>query len=382
MGKTREVERHAMSYRVALDAYNGPLDLLLYLIRKEEVEITDIPVARIADQYAAYLDMLEALDINVAGEFLVMAATLLEIKSRMVLPRPESVDEEDQEGDEEDPRLELVQQLLEYKRFKEAAQDLETLGEDQARRYSRPPAQVIVGPEDQQFVIDEMMKDVNLWDLLNAFANVMDSINIAPGEVIYDDTPIEDVSQQMLDIVKQRGTMRFSSLFLQLFEGQEPVGRSHLISAFLAILECIRRRLIAVQQETDASDLRIFWYEEKPDEASGRPAPPDEVNADSGEAARKTEQIPPPPAGRFVETEGIEELQATEFDKDLDAITVPDVERFHPIYSDDEILGRQAEDEDHSDEQPESDGRTEEAEQPDADESSDAPDPENPPHRS
>ena len=137
-----------MDYRVDLDIYNGPLDLLLYLIRKEEVEITEIPVVRITEQYIAYMDLLQSLDINVAGEFLVMAATLMEIKSRMILPRPEMEIDDDAYEPEEDPRLELVQQLLEYKRFRDAADDLTSLGDEQSRRYSRPAAQIVVGPDD------------------------------------------------------------------------------------------------------------------------------------------------------------------------------------------------------------------------------------------
>ena len=120
-----------MTYRVDLDIYNGPLDLLLYLIRREEVQIADIPIVRITEQYMAYLDLLKAMDINIAGEFLVMAATLMEVKSRMLLPRPELEVEDDEQEGQEDPRLELVRQLLEYKRFREAAQDLELLGNEQ-----------------------------------------------------------------------------------------------------------------------------------------------------------------------------------------------------------------------------------------------------------
>jgi len=108
-----------MTYKVELDTYNGPMDLLLYLIRREEVDIKDLPIARIADQYIAYLDVLQGLDIELAGDFVVMAATLLELKSRALLPRPPEIEEGEDEA--EDPRETLIRQLIEYRRFKEAA---------------------------------------------------------------------------------------------------------------------------------------------------------------------------------------------------------------------------------------------------------------------
>ena len=145
-----------MTYRVDLDIYNGPLDLLLYLIRREELQIADIPIVRITEQYMAYLDLLQAMDINIAGEFLVMAATLMEVKSRMLLPRPELEVEDDEQEGQEDPRLELVRQLLEYKRFREAARDLELLGTEQSRRFARPAAQLVAGPEEQGYALDQM----------------------------------------------------------------------------------------------------------------------------------------------------------------------------------------------------------------------------------
>jgi segregation and condensation protein A len=120
-------------YRVRLDAYNGPMDLLLYLIRKDEVDIYDIPIARIAEQYQQYLELLQALDVNLAGEFLVLAATLMEIKSRMLLPHPPPL----AEGEEEDPRMELVRELLEYKRFRDAAEGLKERADVQQLKFPR-----------------------------------------------------------------------------------------------------------------------------------------------------------------------------------------------------------------------------------------------------
>lgn len=341
-----------MDYRVDLDIYNGPLDLLLYLIRKDEVEITDIPVVRIAEQYIATMDLLQSLDINVAGEFLVMAATLMEIKSRMILPRPEMAVDDEAYEPEEDPRLELVQQLLEYKRFRDAADDLTSLGDEQSRRYSRPAAQIVVGPEDQRFALDEMMKDVELWDLLNAFAKVMKSISLSSSEVVYDDTPIEEVGEQIIAVIRDRKSMLFTELFLAVFGDYEQVNRTHLITAFLAILECIRQRLLGIEQDRTFEDLRLYWREEgQQDTLDGeKPAPTAEAMITSREAAREANGFARP-EGRMKDEEfDTENLQATEFDADLDAIVVPEVSRHKPVYTKDELMGRpEAEDSEHPD---------------------------------
>ena len=330
-------------YRVDLDIYNGPLDLLLYLIRREEVEITDIPVVRIAEQYLAYLDLLQSLDINVAGEFLVMAATLMEIKSRMILPRPEMIaDDGERPEDEGDPRMELIQQLLEYKRFKDAADDLGSLEDEQSRRYSRPPAQVVIGPEDQRYALDELLQGVQLWDLLNAFAKVMKSINLAPREVIYDDTPIEEVGRQIIGMIRQRKSMLFSEIFLDLFRDREQVSRTHLISAFLAILECIRQRIIGIEQAKDFEDLRVVWREGGEDSIVSierLPVPP-EALVTSREAARDSEQFRGF-QGRMKHYDfDTDEITATEFDAELEAIVVPELAPQKPVYTDDELMGR------------------------------------------
>jgi len=328
-----------MTYRVDLDIYNGPLDLLLYLIRREEVQIADIPIVRITEQYMAYLDLLKAMDINIAGEFLVMAATLMEVKSRMLLPRSELEVEDDEQEGQEDPRLELVRQLLEYKRFREAAQDLELLGTEQSRRFARPVAQLVAGPEEQRYALDQMMQSVELWDLLNAFARVMQSINVAPVEVIYDDTPIEQMAEQIVALMNERRTILFSELFAALFAGYEQVGRSHLISALLAILECIRQRLIAIQQDDEFGDLRMFWRDEAEElETDKMPPVPPEARIASIEDARQTEGFERS-HGRIKDELHTEEVQRTEFDAQLEAIVVPEIEKYKPIYSDSEIMG-------------------------------------------
>jgi len=316
-----------MTYRVDLDIYNGPMDLLLYLIRKDEVDIQDIPIGRIAEQYLAYLDFLKSMDINVAGDFLVMAATLMEIKSRLLLPRTEVVAEDGSVELEEDPRLELIRQLLAYKRFRDAADELESLGDQQWRRFSRPPAEVVVGPEDQRYAVDEMMKDVQLWDLLNAFAKVLRSISLVPREVVYDDTPIEDIAQRLLAVMEQRKSALFTEMLEALFAQFQPLNRSHVIGAFLAVLECVRQRLIGIERGQDVAELRVFLREEREEISQMTKAAPPEAFITSREAARQVEGFDRP-RGRL--SDEVEELHATEFDAELDAIVVPEVPKPKP----------------------------------------------------
>ena len=175
-------------YKVQLDSFAGPLDLLLYLVRKEEVDIYDIPVSHVTEQYIQYIEMLKMLDIDLAGEFLVMAATLMEIKSVMLLPRPEL--DEAAEGDIQDPRAELVRQLLEYKKFKDAANLLQDAAEERKLRFTRSDAilEKIKPTQEPEPDLDQ----VSIWTLLDAF----DSILKATGQYqsydhITDDTPID-----------------------------------------------------------------------------------------------------------------------------------------------------------------------------------------------
>src|SRR3990170_4204563 len=148
-------------YKVDLESYNGPLDLLLYLIQKDEVDIYDIPIARITEQYMSYLDALNILNLNIAGDFLVMAATLMHIKSKALLPTTELEEEEDLE----DPRLELVKQLLEYKRYKETATTLAKKAEIRGMRFSR-----LIDSNFANQEAELLIDDIDLWDLMKAFS--------------------------------------------------------------------------------------------------------------------------------------------------------------------------------------------------------------------
>ncbi|MDP9174334.1 MAG: segregation/condensation protein A [Planctomycetota bacterium] len=255
-----------MDYRVELDVFNGPLDLLLYLIRRDELDILDIPITRILDSYMTYLAMLkelhqeEGLDINVAGDFLVMAATLMEIKSAMLLPKPPApAGQESSASELTDPRYELVQQLLEYKRLKDSAAILERRQRETEQRFPRVPARA-AGAEDEHPPVD--LDEVQTWDLLSAFSRLIKEIGTRKPkyhEIVYDDTPIDLHSADIVDRLRREGKLTLKMLIV----GRK--SRSEMIGVFLALLELIREKKIIVHQGEELSDLEI------------EPAPP-EIN--------------------------------------------------------------------------------------------------------
>jgi segregation and condensation protein A len=236
-----------MSYKVKLDVFEGPLDLLLYLIQKEEVDIYDIPIAKVTDQYLEYLELMQLLDLNIAGEFLVMAATLMHIKSRMLLPPDET---QDPEGAEEDPRAELVRRLLEYKKFKEAAAELSQRESAQKHFFPR------VGPgikiDDIPPAEDEFF-EASLFDLITAFTKVLKDV---PKDVFYQVVKDEfTVSEKIHDILHLMAERR-SMLFTDLFRGAK--SKTELITMFLALLELIKMKELIVRQPAQFGDIEII----------------------------------------------------------------------------------------------------------------------------
>lgn len=230
------------AYRVDLEIYNGPLDLLLYLIRRSEIDIYDIPIARITEQYLSYIDAIRLLDPAVGGDFLVMAATLMEIKSRMLLPTPPP----EEDGEPEDPRSELVRQLLEYKRYKDAAAWLAAQADERAERFGRPtPAGLIRdAPQEQD------LKEVELWDLVEAFGRLMrETLAGVPDTIVDEDVPIQVISEEILDRLQREVEVPFS----RLFEGQPT--RRHIVAVFLALLELVRLRRVAALQEEPFGEI-------------------------------------------------------------------------------------------------------------------------------
>jgi len=226
-------------YRVNLDIFAGPLDLLLYLVRKEEVDIYDIPIAHITDQYVRYIEMLKRFDTDLAGDFLVMAATLMEIKSAMLLPRPKP----GQGGYEDitDPREQLVRQLLEYKKFKDAANLLADSAEARKEHFTRPDSVIAELKSDDQAEVD--IDQLNIWALLEAFDAIMQATgHMADFDHIKDDTPIDLYQIEILHSLQTEGPMTLQNIF---------AGRTNrmvMAGLFLALLELIRLRLVWVEQ--------------------------------------------------------------------------------------------------------------------------------------
>jgi segregation and condensation protein A len=238
-------------YKVQLDSYSGPMDLLLYLIRRDEVDIYDIPISGVLEQYIGYVRVLEQLDPDAVGDFLVLAATLMEIKSRMLLPKPPPEVEDD---DGLDPRADLVRQLLAYKAFRDAAGDLGRRADEHASRHPRPGVDL---PEDTGHVDIE---DVQIWDLLGAFNKLLAAVGRqrTQHEVIYDDTPVTLHAADILDRLEREGP---AMLFERIFEGRS---RGEMVGLFLALLELIRQDRVRVEQRGQFGPIHVHLIDPTP----------------------------------------------------------------------------------------------------------------------
>lgn len=238
-------------YRVELPIFRGPLDLLLYLVKKHEVDILDIPVARVTQSFLAYLEVLQLIDIEMAGDFLVMASTLMEIKSRMMLPQ-EAISETAEAGDEAkvDPRSELVRQLVAYRRFREAAQELEELASKQATLWPRGYIEKPILPTDPQ---QQPLQQVELWDLVSAFDRLLRAtLSHQQQAITVDDTPQHQRMAELLEHLQQAaGPVRFEDLFAR------PHTRARLIGQFLALLELIKLQRVRVEQDDAFSTIMV-----------------------------------------------------------------------------------------------------------------------------
>ncbi len=234
-------------YRVELDVYNGPLELLLFLIKKEEVDIHDIPISRITAQYLAHVELIRRIDINLAGEFLVLAATLMEIKSRMLNPQP-VVESQSGVSTQElsDPRRELVEQLLQYKQFKDAANALARRADVEQQRFGRSGRR-----EAGRTPLD--IDDINLFTLIDAFNAIMASVGHSAfgHDVVYDDTPISLHQADILDRLMRDGSVTLQAMFT----GRK--SRSEMIGLFLAMLELIRMKKIIIEQIDPESPIGL-----------------------------------------------------------------------------------------------------------------------------
>ena len=235
-------------YRVNLDIFAGPLDLLLYLVRKDEVDIYDIPISKVTGEYLKYIDMLKLFDIELAGDFLVMAATLMEIKSAMLLPRVE--EETEEETETTDPRAELVRQLLEYKKFKDAANMLEDSAAVRTQRFTRPDSIIskLKPQEEPELDLDE----VSIWTLLEAFDAIMQATgNYQSYEHIHDDTSIDFYQIEILHRLQTEGPKTFVELFADKSNKLQKIG------VFLGMLELMKSELIWVEQSECVGEIRL-----------------------------------------------------------------------------------------------------------------------------
>ena len=254
-----------MDFRVDLNLFRGPLDLLLYLVRKHEVDILDIPIAMIAEQYLAHLAALEQLDVNAVGDFLALAAWLIEIKSQQVLPRSDEVQEE-----LEDPRQELVQRLLEYKRYRDLASMLEERSRAWQERYPRLSSDL---PQYRRNPAEEPIREVELWDLVSAFGRIIrENVASRPSNIVYDDTPIHVYMERIHARLIERGHLAFSELF------DADMHKSKLIGVFLAVLELVRHHRVRVEQNDLFGEIWLL-----PDQQCNQPL--DLSNVDNYEHA-------------------------------------------------------------------------------------------------
>ena len=241
-------------YEVKLEIFQGPMDLLLHLTRKNEVDIFDIPIAAITDQYLGYLDLMKALNIDVAGDFFVLASTLIHIKSRMLLP-----ESEEGEGDEEDPRMEIIRPLLEYLRLKEMAGELserELLDRDVFARRLSPEYRA--KPQG-----GELLLDVNLFQLMDAFKRIVDQrLPDAQLNVQVEEWSLKDKMAHIMEQLKNNATI----YFIDLFKDDRNV--SEFVITFLALLELVHLGLVRIFQPAQDKDIRLEAHFEENEDVS------------------------------------------------------------------------------------------------------------------
>jgi segregation and condensation protein A len=234
-------------YQVKFEVFEGPLDLLLYLIKKEEVDIYSVNLTRLATQFIEYIELMREFDLEVAGEFLVMASTLMYIKSRELLPVDQQAQVEDEE-EGEDPRWELIRQLVEYKKFKDVAGQLQQLEARQEGVYPRLPVKPDFAEEKPV-----AKPDVSIFDLLNAVTVVLKRFEQRdnPREIFEDKWTVSEKIEQIVRVMTAGRAMRFSELF------EDATSRSEVVCTFLALLELIRLKQLVCAQGEDFGEIEI-----------------------------------------------------------------------------------------------------------------------------
>ncbi|GAB3791663.1 segregation/condensation protein A [Virgibacillus kimchii] len=242
------------SYEVKLDAFEGPLDLLLYLINKYEIDIYDIPVAQITEQYMEYINTMQTLELNIASEYLVMAATLISIKSKMLVPNQQTVEEDEEYM--EDPREELMERLLEYKKYKQAALSLQERERLDHQLFTRNPA--AFESLDHQATQPRISEDISIYDMLQALGALFERKKW--NEPL--DTKVQKaeipIGQRMEEILTRIKTAEEGLLFDQLFAYPS---RSHIVVTFVALLELMKKNEVYCKQKKQFDEIRIYPLE-------------------------------------------------------------------------------------------------------------------------
>lgn len=240
-----------MEYNVKIDAFEGPLDLLLHLINRLEIDIYDIPMAEISEQYLLYIHTMKELELDVASEYLVMAATLLAIKSKMLLPKYDEEIEDDFEY-EEDPRDDLVEKLIEYRKYKEAAGELKQMEQERGQMFTKPPSDLSEYMKDIQH--DKLQGDVSIYDMIGALNKLLRRKKLQKPlstKITRQELSIETRMEEILnELTVEKGKRNFYSLF--------PIpDRNHIVVTFLAILELMKRNEVYVEQEGNFEDIFV-----------------------------------------------------------------------------------------------------------------------------
>jgi segregation and condensation protein A len=286
-------------YQVQFEVFEGPLDLLLYLIKKEEVDIYEVNLTKLATQFIEYVDLMRQFDLEVAGEFLVMASTLMYIKSRELLPKDQQVAvEEEEEG--EDPRWELIRQLVEYKKFKDAAAQLQTLEERQENVFPRVPGKIEFETEAAP-----AKSEVGIFDLLNAVNGILKRFaakEASTREIYEDKWTVSEKIEFVRNILAERGSVKFSELF------EKAANRAEVVCTFLALLELIRLKQLACVQPEPFAEIEIG-------QAVAQAAPA-ETPAPAAEASVEEKPIAVPESATQETDEEDSEDEEDEFDDD------------------------------------------------------------------
>lgn len=235
-----------IEYQIIQDSFHGPLDLLLHLVKKEEVDIFEISIVRIADQFKEFMGVIAFLDLTFAGEFLVMATKLMEIKSQLVLPRKVQ-----NTNKEEDPRNEIVRQLVEYKKFKDAVEVLEEQAESAGQKIPRLVSDQF---HEERISSEKPVQEVELWDLVSAFGRIMkETLAIQAQDIVVDQTPMEVYLEEITEKLMREKSLPFRELF------SPPFHKMRLIGLFLAILELIKKQSIFAQQDESYDEIYLKW---------------------------------------------------------------------------------------------------------------------------